>query len=292
LAQEIAAGRITIQDPQAWEMLAQKGYTPQTIGGAALTGVQPGAGGTGTGDPMTDAIANANAAAAADRAAYWAYQQSLVRDRDQGRALEEARDAWTRAYQTAGLTGQFNGADTMAMQQQRFTQGISEAGVTGTYQGQDTMAKINQQNQAAQALLNLQAQLQGPRNWSAYQRTFGATPQGLKDVMGAFMGRYQLPGSQSATAAGAQGGQQSVAGLGGDILSGTYGQDGESGLAAMNPRQADVSNWARMAPSAKEMVLGNYEQSGWYGPDVEKMIQGAAPKYAGPSGASYNFFQS
>src|SRR4029453_1128516 len=56
LAPESPAGGTTIQDPQAWQMLAEKGYTPQTIGGAALTGAQPGAtGGTGS---LTDAIAN------------------------------------------------------------------------------------------------------------------------------------------------------------------------------------------------------------------------------------------
>ena len=44
-------------------------------------------------------------------------------------------------------------------------------------------------------------------------------------------------------------------------------------------------------PSQREMILGQYENEGWYGPDVEQLIKGAAPKYAGPSAASYNFFQ-
>jgi len=287
LAQEIAAGRIYVKDPMAWQMLAEKGYTPQKIGGAATGGqnVQPG-GSAGLGD----AAANAAAAAAADRAAYWAYQQALLRQGDQRIALEEARDAWNKTYQTASLSGQLNGQDTMAMQEQKYQQGVTDAGLTGTYQGQDTMAKINQQNAQAQALLALQAQMQGPRNWAAYQKTFGATPQGLKDVMSAYMGRYQLPTGQGAQNT-AQGGVQSVAGLGGDILSGTYGQDGQSGMSTMNPRQASVSNWARMMPSQREMILGNYEQQGWYAPDVEKLIQGAAPKYSGPQTGSYNFFQ-
>ena len=291
LLDEIRKGRIFVQDPAAWQMLSEKfgrPITPQTLGGAATSGqnAQPGGGST-----TEDAIANGNAAEAADKAAYWAYQQSLLRQGDQRLALEEARDAWTKAYNTATMTGQFNGADTMAMQQQRHAQGIAEAGVTGLYNGQDTMAKIAQQNAAAQALLGLQAQMQGPRNWSAYQRTFGATPQGLKDVMGAYMGRYQLPTGQGAQGT-AQGGVQSVAGLGGDILSGTYGQDGQSGMATINPRQADVQNWARMQPSQREMILGDYEQKGWYAPDVENLIKGAAPKYSGPQTGSYNFFQS
>jgi hypothetical protein len=58
----------------------------------------------------------------------------------------------------------------------------------------------------------------------------------------------------------------------------------------INPRQADLQNWARMQPSQREMVLGSYENQGWYGPDVENIMKTAAPKYAGPSSGSYNFF--
>lgn len=300
LLEEIRAGRIYVQDPQAWQMIQEKtGATPQTIGGAALGGqnVQPGGvAGQGAGQGSTeDAIANANAAAAADKAAYWAYQQSLLRQGDQRIALEDARDAWSKTYQTAGLTGQFGGQDTMAMQQQKYAQdlanrqfGLSEAGVTGTYGGQKTQQAIAQENAAAQALLGLQASLQGPRNWARYQSTFGATPQGLQDVMAAYQGRYQLPTGQGAQNA-AQGGRQSVAGLGGDILSGTYGNDGTTTQPLGNPRQADLQNYARMQPSQREMILGQYENEGWYGPDVENLLKGAAPRAPGASGAQYNF---
>jgi hypothetical protein len=350
LAQEIAAGRITVQDPLAWQMLAQHGYaSPAAVGGAATGGanVQPGGAATGgpnaSGDALGGAAANAAASAAADRAAYWAYQQALLRQGDRNIAIAEARAAWDKTYQEAGLTGQYNGTDTLAGQAQRaqltgmfeghettayqqqlfnqemqkvanelaaagllgtyqgqqtlaakaqeFQQAISAAGLTGVYNGAPTQQAIAQQNSTALSLMQLQSQLQGPRNWAAYQKTFGATPQGLKDVMGAFQGRYELPTGQGAQNT-AQGGSQSVAGLGGDILSGTYGQDGQSGAATMNPRQADVRNWARMMPSQREMILGNYEQNGWYAPDVEKLIQGAAPKYSGPQTGSYNFFQS
>lgn len=52
LADEIKAGRVYVKNPMAWQMLQEKGYTPQNIGGAATGGqnVQPnGQAGTGTG---------------------------------------------------------------------------------------------------------------------------------------------------------------------------------------------------------------------------------------------------
>jgi hypothetical protein len=294
LLDEIRAGRIYVTDPQAWQMLKEKtGQTPQTIGGAATGGqnVQAGGAAGGTGDSTADAIANANAATAADKAAYWAYQQALLRQGDERIALEAARDAWAKAYQTAQTTGTFDGADTMAMQQQKYAQGVTDAGLTGTYQGQDTMQKIAQQNANALSLMGLQASLSGPRNWAKYQSTFNSTPGGLQDVMAAYQGRYQLPGATGAQAT-AQGGRASVAGLAGDILSGTYGNDTTQQPQAMgNPRQADLQNWARMQKSQREMILGQYENEGWYGPDVEQMMAGAAPRQAGASSANYNFFQ-
>lgn len=350
LIEEIRRGRIYVKDPQAWEMLRQynPAFTPQNIGGAATGGqnVQPGgAGGTGE----QDAMANANAAEAADRAAYWAYQQSLLRQGDQRIALEAARDAWTKAYQEAGLTGTLNGQQTLAAQMQRagltgmfegnptmareqmlfnqemqkvanelaaagllgtyqgqqtlaakaqeFTQqmqqrqfGLSEAGVTGTYNGQPTLAAQQLRDTTALGLLGLQAQMRGPRNWDAYQTTFASTPQGLRDVMGAFQGAYTLPGATGATGT-AQGGRATVAGAAGDILSGTYGNAGEQPAAMGNPYQADLRNWNRMQPSQREMVLGRYENQGWYGDDVENMLRSAAPKYAGAGGANYALYR-
>jgi len=313
LLEEIRAGRIYVTDPQAWAMIQEKtGATPQSIGGAATGGqnVQPG------GSSTTDAIANGNAAEAADKAAYWAYQQALLAQGDKRIALEAARDAWTKTYQeaqttgmlngeatlaklkqeydqkvaAAGLTGTFDGNPTLARLQQEFAQKVSEAGLTGLWNGQKTQQAIAQENTTAMGLLGLQASLKGPRDWARYQTTFGSTPQGLKDVMGAFQGRYQLPTGTGAQAS-AQGGQNTVGGLAGDILSGTYGQQQQGQTQAMgNPRQADLQNWARMQPSQREMVLGQYENEGWYAPDVENIMRTAAPRYAGPSSGSYNFF--
>jgi hypothetical protein len=359
LIAQIRAGNIYVKDPIAWQMISEalhRPVTPQSVGGAATGGqnVQPG--GAAGGSSTEDAIANGNAAEAADRAAYWAYQQSLLRQGDTRIAMEAARDAWTKAYQEAGLTGMYAGQPTLAAQQQQaaltgfyqgsptlareqwmdskeyrdaqaklsqqlaeagllgtyqgqatlaklaqeFQQaemnrqfGLTEAGVTGTYNGAPTMAAINQQNQTALSLMQLQSSLRGPRNWDAYQSTFNSTPQGLKDVVGAFQGRYTLPGATGAQQQ-AQGGRATVAGLAGDLLSGTYGsgQQGQQPESLTNPYQADMRNWSRMQPSQREMILGKYENQGWYGDDFLNTLNSAAPKYAGAQQGSYNLFQS
>lgn len=343
-------------NPVGWQFLQEtKGITPQGWGVNPASVAGTGGTGSGTaGGSTEDAIANANAAAAADKAAYWAYQQSLLRQGDQRIAMEAARDAWTQEYQKAGLTGKigdqdtleaqaqqagftgfFQGNPTLAREQwqdsteyrdaqaalsqklaeagllgtyegqatlaklaQEFQQaemnrqfGLSEAGVTGTYNGAPTMAAVNQQNQTALSLMQLQSQLRGPRDWAAYQSTFNSTPQGLKDVVSAFQGRYALPGAAGANGQ-AQGGRATVAGLAGDLLSGTYqGAAGQQPETLTNPYQADVRNWSRMQPSQREMILGKYEQSGWFGDDFQNMLNSAAPKYAGAQGGNFNLFQ-
>ena len=230
LAQAIAQGKVVVRDPQAWQMLGQKGLTPQAIGGAALgpQNVQPG-GAAGTGS-TEDAIANGNAAEAADRAAYWAYQQSLLRQGDQRIALDEARQAWQKQYEEAQLTGTLNGQQTQDAQQQAFAQQLAreqEARAAQQQTWSQGFQQTGQENQTALGLLGLQATLKGPRDWARYQSTFNSTPGGMRDVMAAFQGRYQLPGATGAQGQ-AQGGRNTVSGLAGDILSGTYGNDGQT----------------------------------------------------------------
>jgi hypothetical protein len=56
-------------------------------------------------------------------------------------AFQKAQQAFTEAFQTASLTGQWNGAPT-TMEQQRLTENqMNEAQLTGMYQGQQTTAE-------------------------------------------------------------------------------------------------------------------------------------------------------
>ena len=63
------------------------------------------------------------------------------------------------ALAEAGLTGTYQGQQTLAVIQQKFNQAVAEAGLTGTYNGAPTMEAVNQQNQTALGLMGLQAQL-------------------------------------------------------------------------------------------------------------------------------------
>ena len=58
----------------------------------------------------------------------------MIRQGDSRIAMEAARDAWTKAYQEAGLTGTFNDQPTMDRQKM-------EAGLTGMYQGAPTFER-------------------------------------------------------------------------------------------------------------------------------------------------------
>jgi hypothetical protein len=46
------------------------------------------------------------------------------------------------------------------------------------------------------------------------------------------------------------------------------------------PNQIAPQSWANMAPSQREMLMGQYEASGWHKPDVEALFSQSLPKYA------------
>lgn len=213
----------------------------------------------------TNIDANAQIFGNADRAATQAYQRAMLNNEGERIALEKAKFAWQQEVQTAQMTGEFRGnptqaamqyyanafgtwakpgenAETLASQQQRFSQGITAAGVTGQYNGQDTLAAqkqaadvaarqaellgyyqqpglnggqpgqqqqtlAGQQQQwsqgfqeqqagykAQQDYLNLLAGLRGPADYGQYLKVLGSTPNGLQGLVSAAAGQY-LPGT-------------------------------------------------------------------------------------------------
>ena len=96
-----------------------------------------------------------------------AYQQATLALQQQGMTLDEAKmalqgsqfdrsfaaqqatDAFNQGIQTAGVTGKYNGQDTVDAQQIALNNALNVAGVTGTYNGQDTLAKTTGQNNMA-----------------------------------------------------------------------------------------------------------------------------------------------
>jgi len=311
LAQQIAAG--TIQPTAAgWNVLAQKNYTPQKIGGAApaqAAGVQSGAGGAGGaggGDSaLQDYLATITANEQAKQAAALAYQDWYMRTQDDEQAFQHAqqeyenkwnehmqayqeqKDQWA-LQQSAGYFD-VNGVRTPTLA------GIAqEANLTGQYQGRPTFAREQYESGVMQNLLGLQAGLRGPENYSQYLKVLGSTPQGMRDVVNAAAGRFQMP-STSGVTPGQQTRPADVQSLLRDVTSGgaQAQADWTSALSGglPNPNQLNLRNWNTFLPSQQKLLLSAYEGEGWDPSDVQKMIQQSAPTGALGGGGTTGTFR-
>jgi hypothetical protein len=216
--------------------------------------------------------------------------------------FQKEQAALAQRLAEAGLLGTYQGQQTMAAKQQEFAQkmaqmqaAMSEAGLTGTYNGQQTQQAQQQAwnqgfqqqqlgQQGALSLLQLQSQLQGPRDWAKYWQLGASAPEGLKSALGSLAGQYNFaPGAQGTPgAATLQSRTQDLLAPGG--AAGTDGAAAGAGQAP-NPWQFNLQNWSRMNPSMQQGVLGGLEAGGLYGPDVEALLKQAAPRYTGPATA-------
>jgi len=70
--------------------------------------------------------------------------------------------------------------------------------------------------------------------------------------------------------------QQQAAGNGTNMMGAP--QQNQMNLPA--PNQIAAQTWNNLAPSQKEMALGEYEAQGWHKPDVEALFNQSLPKYA------------
>lgn len=224
------------------------------------------------------------------------YQQALL-------DFQKQQEETQRQLAEAGLTGTYQEQQTLAAQQQAFNQkmaqlasAMSEAGLTGLYNGQQTQQAQQQAwnqgfqeqqlgQQGALSLLQLQSQLQGPRDWAKYWQLSASAPEGLRSALGSLAGQYNFaPGAQGTPGAATL--QSRTA----DLLAPGAGGQGATGSAqgqgqAANPWQFNLQNWSRMSPSMQQGVLGGLEAGGMYGPDVEALLRQAAPRYTGPATA-------
>lgn len=299
LAKAVQAGTVKAS-AFGLKALASKGYNVSPPGGAVDLG---GGGAGGPDNSMQGALASIAASQAADQAARLAYQEWVMRTGDETLAQQKAQQAWSQSfqekqqafsqeYQTASLTGKYQGQDTLAAQQQAWAKALGEAGLTGQYNGQQTQQAQqqawNQQFQQQQlgqsgalSLLGLQSQLQGPRDWAKYWQMSASAPEGLKSALGSLAGQYNFaPGAQGTPGAATLQSRTT------DLLAPGAGAQGtgQPGQAA-NPWQFNLQNWSRMNPSMQQGVLGGLEAGGMYGPDVEAMLKAAAPRYTGPAAA-------
>ena len=178
--------------------------------------------------------------AAADQAARAEYNSIVAQTGRDDLALRQAQQKWKETMDRAGLTGMFEGEwtmdsnkyfadtfgswgaptagqDTLAKQNQYWTQGYREADLYGMGEGgrqtlagneqqytqglrdrQQALAEQSQQQKTAQEYLNLLSSLRGPADWAKYQEVLGSTPGGLRDLTAAAMGQY-IPGGGATT---------------------------------------------------------------------------------------------
>ena len=111
--------------------------------------------------------------------------------------LASKQQTYQQQYDTAGQFGQYSGraahsrgSKTSAGAEQAYTQALRAQ--------QEARAAQAQQQTQAQQYLQLLSSLRGPADWVKYQQVLGATPGGMRDLVGAAMGQY-VPGGGATT---------------------------------------------------------------------------------------------
>lgn len=128
---------------------------------------------------------------------------------------------------------------------------------TETYQqAQLDQARVSEENRTALGVLNMGSNLRGPQNYLQYLRTFSNTPNGLKDVVNALAGRFQLGGA-SAAQPDARFQTATVGGLVNDLTRGVGTAD-QWGL----PSAAALTSGSTWDPQAYARIKGNPLQYG------------------------------
>jgi hypothetical protein len=102
-------------------------------------------------------------------------------------AFQRAAFKWQKTMETAQLTGMYKGEPT-------WERTLQEAGLTGYYNGEATLAREQMQAQTGLGVMNIMAGLRGPRNAFQYLRVLNGMPNGLRDLLGAAGGQFDLPG--------------------------------------------------------------------------------------------------
>ncbi len=183
----------------------------------------------------------------------------------QGQQTQAAIQAGLQnAATVAGLTGMYNapgatgpGTQTLAGQQQQFTQGLQT----------QQEARAAQQQQQAQAMqyLNLLSNLRGPADWAKYQQVLGSTPGGMRDLVAAAAGQY-VPGGGATT--GYQPQAVSLQSLMGDVSGNPYtGQGGGQlnmpnvygGGQGMYQQQPQTMQWNQAQPANMMAGTNQYD---------------------------------
>jgi hypothetical protein len=146
-----------------------------------------------------------------------------------------------------------------------------------------------QSNQTSLGYLGLQGQLRGPADLFQYLKVLNATPGGIKDVVNAAAGQYQMPRSTGAPTVGGgggvnTGGADSLSALMAQMNDPNYGAEAE-GLNLPLPNQINAQNFLRMQPAQQQVLLAAYEAAGYRPEDVVSQFTNSLPQYAQTGGA-------
>ena len=300
-------------------------------------------GGTGSSPngtvPMVDPTQAQLAITAANNAAQQAYYQGMLRYNNDTLAFDKAKEAFSEEIQKAGLTGTWQGAptqaamqyyagafgnwatptsgqQTLASQQQAFTQAQNLASMYGQYYapgqtptaGMQTQAaqqqafnqwaaaqglaqsQWQQQQDAAQKYLSLLSGLRGPANYAQYMNVLGSTPQGLQDLVRAASGQY-IPGGGATS--GTQPTPANLQSLYQDATGQGLAQQQQQLQAAQNtlvaPNQMAPQTWANLAPSQQQMLQSIWESQGYTADDTKALFSQSLPKYASQASGAGSF---
>lgn len=284
LAQAIGQGKVQ-PTARGWQLLQQKGYTPQGIGGAAPAQAQSvGGAAGGANGPMGPGTQAFNY-----QAAYMDYLSARMKNleipgmENQNQqfhdqlAFEQAKQNWLQQYQQ----------QTFGEGQRQFNelQGLRQGEMLGTYNGQQTLAAKAQQDQTSLGYLGLLGQLRGPGDIFQYLKVLNGTPGGIKDIVNAASGAYRMPGSTGGNVS--VGGYSNGANLNSlldQMNNPNFGQEGQN-LNLPLPNQINAQALQRMTPSQQQTLLGAYEAAGYNPNDVLAIFRNSMPQYAGVSNA-------
>ena len=269
----------------------------------------------------------------AQQKAYQAYLNSRLQLDNDTLAFQKAQEAFNEAVTQSGLTGMYQGMptqaalqfgatnfgtwgmpqqgqQTLAAQNQQFTQQQQLAQMYGQYYGagqaptagqttqaaqeqaytqwlrgqQQALAQWNAQQGAAQQYLQMMANLRGPADWAKYQQVLGSTPQGITDLVRAAAGQY-VPGAGATT-----GVQPTPVSLGSFVNQSTGAPQGTSAMNTLvAPNQMAPQTWNALTPSQQQMLLGTWESQGYTQEDAKQLFQQSLPKYqgGGPGAGSF-----
>ncbi|MCR4375907.1 MAG: hypothetical protein NUW22_13770 [Acidobacteria bacterium] len=162
-----------------------------------------------------------------------------------------------------------------------------------------TFQREQEQNKVLLGLTGVGAQLRGPANYLQYLRTLNGTPQGLRDLVNAAAGRYQMS-RFGAAPAGAAYAPATIDTLLRDVQSGGASGLAELGAAAGGPGTAtagalpsgsqwDARNygiWSK-SPTQSGLLQSTYDASGRSFDEELASFFRSLPAYGGAAGGRY-----